>query len=154
MSARALPAARLAFAFLVFLLPALPCSATLVLKMEPAEIDGRADRVFVGTCISVRAARIENGSPGAGLEISEYVFIVDELIKDGSGTLTETAPLRFRQFGLPSSEGPAFRIPGLPEYREGRRYRLSLHSDSAIGLTSPVGLGQGVRDLGAAEEQR
>lgn len=129
------------------LLVAAPAAATLVVRLSPEDVDARADRVFVGTCRGVRVVR----ATGVPFPVTEYVFELEDVIQ-GASRLPggPGARIVFRQAGGTAPDGSSWRIPGMPRYREGQRYRLALHGDSSVGLTSPVGLGQGVRHLGPA----
>ncbi|MEE8349481.1 MAG: hypothetical protein V3R94_07915 [Acidobacteriota bacterium] len=93
-----------------------------------------ADRVFLGVCLSVEA------KPGASVSSSmvEYVFAVRQGIK-GVNTGERVV---FRQVG--SGQVGVKGIAGLPTYGKGEEVLLFLHADSRLGLTSPVGLAQGV----------
>ena len=98
----------------------------------------QADRIFVGTCLSVES-KVTNNIP-----FTTYTFEVVEQIK---GVNTDTVTVR--QFGLtkpmPLGEGLALApiIQGMPQYKERHEYLLFLVPESPIGLSSPAGLFQG-----------
>lgn len=130
---------------LAALLPA-RSPATTVLALKPAEVDALAQRIVEGRCLEVRAASV----PGQGAPATEYVFLVERVLK-GEGLAEQVARdggrLIVRQVGGFSSEGRSLVVPGMPRYVAGKRYRLALNGESELGLTSPVGLGQGVTQL-------
>ena len=88
------------------------------------ELTRRADRIFVGTCVEVRHVRSESGQP-----VTEITFRIIEPIKGVSADR-----IMIRQLG-----GQL-----LPRYSVGQEVLLFLHPESPTGLTSPVGLGQGI----------
>lgn len=117
--------------FLVF--SATELGATTVQTVNLFEMVRLADRVFWGTCL-----RMKTEPAGAtGLLVTAYTFEVREGIKGVNAGETVV----FRQI---SQVQKGFGIPGLPQYHEGQQALIFLHADSRIGLTSPVGLSQGV----------
>lgn len=76
-----------------------------------------------------------------GLPVLRYEF---EVIRGIKGT-TSGEILTFRQLRGPGPKGLGF--AGLPVYKEGQEVVLFLAGESRIGLTSPVGFGQGVFSL-------
>lgn len=107
--------------------------ATTVQTVNLFEMVRLADRVFWGTCLKMKTE--QDGT--TGLLVTAYTFEVREGIKGVSSGETVV----FRQI---SQGQKGFGIPGLPQYPEGQQALLFLHADSRIGLTSPVGLSQGV----------
>ena len=107
--------------------------ATTVQTVNLFEMVKLADRVFWGKCLKMKTA--QDGA--TGLLVTAYTFEVREGIKGVSAGETVV----FRQI---SQGQKGFGIPGLPQYHEGQEALLFLHADSRIGLTSPVGLSQGV----------
>ncbi len=103
--------------------------------MTLEEMTERAGRIFSGHCTSVRVVE----QPGRGMPVTEVTFRVDRTLKGRpGGTLT------IRQPGGQSVAGErSARILGLPRFRPGEEVILFLYGESASGLTSPVGLGQG-----------
>jgi len=126
---------------LPFLLAARVAAMT-VLPLDLPELTGRADRIFVG-----RVERVESGRDAHGLPATWTTFAVVEKLK---GTPPEHVTLK--QLG--ASLGGAAAVvphPGLPRYRPGESVVLFVHPDSALGFTSPVGLGQGCFRVRAAD---
>jgi len=108
-------------------------SATSVTTVNLAEMVRNADRVFYGRCVSTRQS-VERET---GMAIVEYEFEVLEGLKGVRAGETVT----IRQL---DGEKASLRLPGLPSYRKGQELLLFLHGDSRLGLTSPVGMAQGL----------
>ena len=106
------------------MMPASQVGAMTVRALSLEELVRRADRIFVGTCVEVRQVRSESGQP-----ITEITFRIIEPIKGVSADR-----VMIRQLG-----GQL-----LPGYSVGQEVLLFLHPESPTGLTSPVGLGQGI----------
>lgn len=97
------------------------------------EMVAAADRVFLGKCLAVELET----EASLGLPVVAYTFRVTEGIKGVEAGQTVV----FRQVRrTPAGVG----IGGLPQYFKGQEVILFLHADSPLGLTSPVGFGQGV----------
>jgi len=106
------------------MMPASQVRAMTARALSLEELTRRADRIFVGTCVEVRHVRSESGQP-----VTEITFRIIEPIK-----------------GV-SADRIMIRQPGgqlLPGYSVGQEVLLFLHPESPTGLTSPVGLGQGI----------
>ena len=110
-------------------------AATTVLPLDLAALTTTADRIFVGRVLDVRA-----GEDGHGLPATWTRFAVTDALKGALGS-----EVRLKQFGVdtPDAAGRLQRAPALPRYRAGEEVVLFLHADSAVGFSSPVGLGQG-----------
>ena len=106
------------------MMPASQVRAMTARALSLEELTRRADRIFVGTCVEVRHVRSESGQP-----ITEITFRIIEPIKGVSADR-----IMIRQLG-----GQL-----LPGYSVGQEVLLFLHPESPTGLTSPVGLGQGI----------
>ncbi|MDA2935521.1 hypothetical protein MYX82_14470 [Acidobacteria bacterium AH-259-D05] len=122
---------------LALLLSAGFASGTSVRLLNLPEMVRLADRVFVGVCLSVEEKSAESFS----LPIVEYVFEVRQGIKG----VQSGEKIVFRQ--VQSGQNGVAGIPGIPSYQKGQEVLLFLHADSRLGLTSPVGLSQGVFQL-------
>ena len=109
---------------------------TSVRLLNLPEMVHLADRVFLGRCLSAQEIREESIASA----VVEYVFEVGQGIK---GVQTGERVV-FRQI---RSQAGVKGIPGIPSYRRGEEVVLFLHADSRLGLTSPVGLSQGVFHL-------
>ena len=100
---------------------------TSVRVVNLVEMVSLADRIFLGQCVSS-----EDGvDPVLQMPITEYRFVVQQGIK-GVGAGEE---ILVRQVSG---------IAGTPRYRKGESLLIFLHGDSQLGLTSPVGMGQGI----------
>ena len=120
----------------LFVMSARPLSATMVERMDLAQVAREAASIVQGT---VRA--VESGRDEAGLPATWVTVAVARTVKGAAGT-----ELRFKQYGVaaPLADGTVTRIPGLARYAVGDEVVLFLHGESARGFTSPVGLAQGV----------
>ena len=115
--------------------------AATVRTLNLVEMERHADRIFWGKCVSV----VQRGQASPGLPIQQFTFRVRQAIKG----VREGQKITFLQIGRarPAQAG----IFELPSYREGQEVLLFLHADSSKGLTSPVGLQQGVFAVGKQE---
>ena len=95
-----------------------------------------ADRIFWGRCLEAESGQ----EPSTGLPVTTYTF---EVLRGLKGAQAKES-VRFRQL----SGGPAGGIRGLPEFSPGQELLLFLYPDSRLGLTSPVGLAQGMFRVG------
>lgn len=121
-------------AFLFLILLSSNASATSVQTVNLVEMVESAARIFHGRCLSVQEVVPSEE------EISYYVYEFEVL--DGIQGVQTGETLRFRQvMGL---RGRHFPIRGLPTFQPGQQLVLFLHGDGETGLTSPVGLHQGV----------
>lgn len=108
--------------------------ATRVRMVNLVEMVRLSDRIFWGVCTDAR----EKSDDPSGLTVMEYTFQVRRGLKG----VQAGDQVVFRQFQ--AAQGRAFGIPGLPRYSKGNEFLLFLHGDSRIGLTSPVGMEQGL----------
>ncbi len=125
------------FAFtglLVLLLSVTSVPGTTVRLLNLFEMVLLADRVFWGKCLSVE----EKSGDSTSVPVLEYVFAVQGGIKG----LQTGETVVFRQVGT-GLQGAL----DIPHYQKGQELLLFLHGDSRLGLTSPVGLAQGVFQL-------
>ncbi|MBW2277538.1 MAG: hypothetical protein JRF63_08610 [Deltaproteobacteria bacterium] len=131
------------------LIPAAQIHATSMLKMDLADLTLRAERIFRGTVISVEQGAIEAG--GGELPAVTYRFEVEELYKgEASQVKGDRAIIEIRMVGSLKKEAAAqdgsvrfslFR--DVPRFDEGGDHLLFTTPESAIGLSTTVGLGQG-----------
>ena len=102
--------------------------ASQIRSMNLAEMTERAERIFSGRCVEVRGEL----DPELGVNVTRVTFAAERGAKgDVRGNVT------IRMLGDP--EG----LAGLPVFHEGEEVVLFLYGESAHGLTSPVGFGQG-----------
>jgi hypothetical protein len=133
-------------AALSLLATAVPQAST-VMQMNLGEMVQRADRIYRGTVVSASATTVAAG--GGQLPVSVYHLRVEESFR---GEFPEVKGVRIaeirtlgklnstRQGGLRS----AVVLPRMPELEIGRSYLVLTTQPSAIGLSTTVGLGQGV----------
>lgn len=126
-------------AVLIFVMEAASASALTVLQLNLQQMTWLAERVFVGTCISVKAEKDSSGKP-----VQYVTYEVSDMIK---GTAADR--VTFKQLG--ATEDQITRgdetIVGvfreLPRYRVGEESVVFLSEEGVLGLTAPIGLGQG-----------
>ena len=125
------PLALLACALLSFSL----AHASRVRPINIEEMSQRADRIFLGRCVGVRAEL----DPDLGQMVTYATFVTHRAVKGSAhGKVT------IKLLGDQVEDGSPVRgIEGVPRFREGEEVVLFLYGDSGRGLTSPVGLGQG-----------
>ncbi len=110
--------------------------AASVDRINLFEMVRAADRIFWGRCLQTEPGR----EPSTGLPVTTYTF---EVLRGIKGTQAAES-IRFRQL----SGGPTGAVRGLPEFSRGQEILLFLYPDSRLGLTSPVGLAQGMFRVG------
>jgi len=117
---------------------AAPIHATQVRPMNLEQITDRAATIFAGVCTNVRVER----DPDAGwVRVATF-----DVARSAKGRVGRTATIRFPG-GQRDLEPRSTEIVGMPGFRRGDEVVLFLYGTSAIGLTSPVGLGQGQFDV-------
>ena len=128
----------LVFSLLLFF-AAGDAAAISVRSLNLSEMVSLSDRVFLGRVVKIT----DTVDSRLNLKVTVYTFYVLEGIR-GAGT---GKTVEIRQAG--STGGGYSSVPGLPVYGKGQELLLFLHGDSRFGLTSPVGLAQGVfREVG------
>jgi hypothetical protein len=121
---------------------ALSTWASQVRSVNLEQMTGRAGRVFSGRCLAVQVAR----DPVLDRDVATISFEVARLVKGQAGSA-----LTVRMLAGDEVDGRT----GTAPFHPGEEVVLFLYEESALGLTSPVGMGQGrfsvVRDkLGRA----
>lgn len=111
--------------------------ATSVRMLNLVEMVQLSDRIFWGVCLDAQ----EKTDSATGLTLMEYTFRVERGLKG----VKAGDQVVFRQ--LQSAQSGAVGIVGLPRYSKGKEWLIFLHGDSRIGLTSPVGMEQGLFKL-------
>ena len=122
---------RLLSSLLLLLLSGTAVRATSVRAIELDELVGGSYQIFLGRVVAIDQGTV----PGFHRPYVQYTFAVSDWVKGGSGQT-----LQIRQLGR---SGVAL-LPGLPVYKKGQETLLFVHKPSAIGLTSPVGMQQGL----------
>jgi len=115
-----------------------PFHATQVRPLNLEQISARAATIFTGVCTQVRVER----DPNAGW-VSVATF---EVSRSAKGRVGKKVTIRLPG-GQRDLEPRSTEIAGMPGFRRGDEVVLFLYGTSAIGLTSPVGLGQGHFDV-------
>lgn len=132
-------AAGTGFAVLLALAPVRTVLAAEVLPLSLAEMVDMAGPIFAGEVESVAF------DTAGRLPVTHVTFLVSERIRGVEAErITLTLP-----GGRQSAGRLPYRIAGLPVFRKGDRMILLAYPESSLGLTSPVGLGQGRFDIRA-----
>lgn len=148
---------------LLWMSPVSDLSAYRTILMNLEDLATRAPRIVAGLCTSRNKGKVVVGTNGGNLAYTEYTFRVTDVIKGKVGD-----PLIIRQVNLgrkPMSEAqgseettalqPVPRNPlPLPDYQPGQEVFLFLTEDSKLGLTSPLGIQQGVFDIETARGEK
>ncbi len=123
--------------------------ATMMVQMNLEEMTDRAGTIFRGTVISVQQGTVMAG--GAELPAVTYRFRVTELLKgEATDVKGDKAVMEIRMIGsikpAPATvDGKVKFSPfrDVPRLSKGGDYLLFATRESAIGLSTTVGLGQG-----------
>jgi hypothetical protein len=112
-----------------------PVFASQIRTLNLEQLTGHADRIFHGRCLSVTVGT----DPDLGQTVTYVTFSQYRAMK-GSFHGKLTVKLLGNQT---SQAGPAEATEGIPRFEAGEEVVLFLYGESARGLTSPVGFGQG-----------
>ena len=104
--------------------------ASQVRLIDLEQMTQRAARIFSGRCTGTSVVFDES----MGRDVTVATFQVDRAVK---GVTTDTVTVRMLSGA--AADAPA----GVPAFRAGDEVVLFLYRESAQGLSSPVGLGQG-----------
>jgi hypothetical protein len=112
--------------------------AMTLLPLDLPALTGQAERIFVGRVETVASGRDANGLPAVWT-----TFAVEQPLKGWHEAVP--AHLTLKQLGASfgGADAPVVPHAAVPRYRAGESVVLFVHPDSALGFTSPVGLGQG-----------
>ena len=124
--------------------------AAMVKDMDLGEVCTNADKVFRGVVLSATEGTVTVG----GGELPTVVYVVQvtegfkgEYLTKGDDSYVEIEMLG-RMKSAPVGDLQQFSVlPELPELSVGAEYVLMTTAPSAVGLSVPVGLGQGVYTL-------
>jgi hypothetical protein len=117
--------------------------ASSVRSLDLDELTRRAAVIVSGRCQSVEVVF----DPALGRKATVVTLAVDRSVK-GPGGPTHA-------FRLPVTSGvDGWEIAGLPRFAPGEELVLFLYGPSVLGLSSPVGFGQGVFRVGADKHGR
>jgi hypothetical protein len=126
---------------------ATPADASNVRYMTLRDLVARADRIVRGTVIGSEESTVSAG--GGAIPIVVYRIRVEQSIKGAAreGDTIEVRLLgRTKERGSPSLRRGAF-LADLPQFSVGADYLFALTRPSAIGLSTTVGLRQGLFEL-------
>lgn len=117
----------------------------------------RADKIFRGTVVDFSPGTVEAG--GGVLPIVIYQIRVDEAFKGDFATKDGVASLELRMVGNVKDAGAQgdlkqfSALPAPPKLSVGHDYVLFTTPESAIGLSTAVGLGQGSFEIFTLDKQ-
>ena len=133
---------------LAALLFASGAQAAMVMKMDLGDLAGNADKVFRGTVVSVEPGTVQAG--GGELPAVVYTVQVDDAIKGNFGSGKDASFVELRMLGSLKADtqtGNIRRLSGVdinPKLTVGRTYVLFTTAPSPVGLSTTVGLNQGL----------
>ncbi|HEX5716612.1 MAG TPA: hypothetical protein VF179_10665 [Thermoanaerobaculia bacterium] len=132
-------------AVLALSLIGMQAQAATVQQLNLAQMVSRAERVFRGTVLTIREGKIDAG--GAELPTVTYRIRVDEAFK---GTYQDVKGMQIAEITMlgklknnQTANTRSLPLIDLPKLQVGQDYLLLTTQPSAIGLSTPVGLGQG-----------
>jgi hypothetical protein len=123
-------------------------SAAMVQKMGLSDLVGNADKVFRGTVLTKEPGTVRAG--GSELDTVIYQLSVDDALKGDFGSGKEARVIEIMMLGslkeATSAEGQQrlFRMDINPDLQVGSNYVLFTTTPSAVGLSTTVGLEQGL----------
>lgn len=121
--------------------------ASNVVHMTLRDLVARGDRIVRGTVLAADEGTVAAG--GGNLPIVSYRIRVDEALKGSvkSGDVIEVSLLAQSKQIAAGPERRASLLRDLPRFAVGRDYLFVLTRPSRIGLSTTVGLGQGLFEL-------
>ncbi len=131
--------------FLTFAL--VTAEASNVLHMTLRDLVARSDRILRGTVLAADESTVSAG--GGNLPTITYRIRVDEALK-GNVTAGDVIEVRLLASMKQASSGSLRRgtpLRDLPKFSVGRDYLFVLTRPSQVGLSTTVGLGQGLFEL-------
>jgi hypothetical protein len=108
--------------------------ASQVRSIDLEQMTQRAARIFSGRCVATEV--VFDATVGGRVTVA--TFSVDRGVK---GTPERTVTVRM--LGASTGDRREGDTAGVPAFRVGEEVVLFLYGESALGLTAPVGLGQG-----------
>jgi hypothetical protein len=131
----------------ILLALALPAGATTVLQMNLEEMCNNAERIMRVTVLGSREGSIAAG--GGEIPTIIYTFRVDEAFKGSFDAGKEEPTVEVQVLGTfkSISAGGAerlFNLADMPRFEIGHDYLILTTQPSAIGLSTTVGLNQGL----------
>jgi len=131
--------------------------ATIMMKMDLTDLTDRAGTIFRGTVLSAQQSVIQAG--GGQIPAITYRFKVGELYKgEASIVKGDDAIIEILMVGniKPAKADNNGRVKlsvwsEVPKFSEGGDYLVFASPASAVGLSAPIGLGQGAFKVYAAD---
>ena len=126
----------------------LVASAAIVMKMGLGDLVGNADKVFRGTVLTKEPGTVFAG--GGQLSTVVYTIRVDDALKGDFGSGKDAAVIELTMLGnlkTDVSSGNVKRLSVInmnPDLNVGSDYVLFTTAKSAVGLSTTVGLDQGL----------
>lgn len=121
--------------------------ASNVLHMTLRDLVSRGDRIVRGTVVAADEGTLSAG--GGNIPVVTYRIRVDEALKGSvaSGEIIEVRLLASMKQATSGNLRRAAVLRDLPRFAVGREYLFVLTRPSQIGLSTTVGLGQGLFEL-------
>jgi hypothetical protein len=121
--------------------------ASNVTHMTLRDLVARGDRIIRGTVVAAEEGTVSAG--GGNIPIVTYRIRVDEALKGNvaGGDVIEVRLLASTKQVSSGSQRRATLLRDLPRFAVGRDYLFVLTRPSRIGLSTTVGLGQGLFEL-------
>jgi hypothetical protein len=122
--------------------------ADMVMKMGLGDLVGNADKVFRGTVLSKEPGTVSAG--GSEFSTVVYAISVDQALKGDFGTGKDAAMVTLTMLSNLKADASTGNVKHLftievdPDMQVGSDYVLFTTAPSAVGLSTTVGLGQGL----------
>lgn len=141
----------------VLALHVVPIRAASVWQFNLAEMTQRADKIYVGTVLSVTEDTV--AVSGGQLSINVYRLSVEEDLRGETPMVKGTRLAEIRMIGKQKQVRignlrSVSALPAMPEMVVGQTYLVFTTAPSAIGLSTMVGLGQGCFKLYGQDGER
>ena len=123
----------------------LTASAALVMKMELGDLVGNADKVFRGTVLTKEPGTVSMG--GSEFSTVVYTVRVDDALKGNFGDKPVLTLTMLGNLKTDVTSGNIKRLSTLdmnPDLQVGSDYVLFTTAPSSVGLSTTVGLSQGL----------
>ena len=123
----------------------LAASAAMVMKMGLGDLVGNADKVFRGTVLTKEPGTVSMG--GSEFSTVVYTVKVDDALKGDFGAKPIVTLTMLGNLKQDISTGNVKRLSGIdmnPDLTVGSDYVLFTTAASSVGLSTTVGLGQGL----------
>ena len=133
------------FFSLVVALTSMTASAAMVMKMGLGDLVGNADKVFRGTVLTKEPGTVSMG--GSEFSTVVYTVSVDDALKGDFGAKPVVTLTMLGNLKQDVSTGNTKRVARLdmnPDLSVGSEYVLFTTAASSAGLSTTVGLGQGL----------